>query len=210
MRILFLWLLSLCVWIPSFCLAEDQNDFARAVQAVKDKEYQLAVDLFETEAKKSEYEAQYNLALLLQAGKGRPQNYMDALYWALLAHLGGIHQADRMVHNLQDRLGADELELVFTQTAQTLLDQINAGTHKAIPQFAHFHAEITTDSDYSQAYIWYSIAVAFGLPDVIEYRNNMEARLDASALPHLQRQSHQIFTRLRAGEKIALEMDSQK
>ena len=73
--------------------AEPMSDFARGVQAVKDKNYQLALNLFELEAEKSEYEAMYNLALLLKAGKGRPQNYVEALYWAYLAQLGGIEPA---------------------------------------------------------------------------------------------------------------------
>ena len=44
------------------------SDFAKAVQAVKDKNYQLALNLFELEAQKTEFEAMYNLALLLKAG----------------------------------------------------------------------------------------------------------------------------------------------
>ena len=44
--------------------AEPMSDFARGVQAVKDKNYQLALNLFELEAEKSEYEAMYNLCLL--------------------------------------------------------------------------------------------------------------------------------------------------
>ena len=66
------------------------DEFSRGVQAVKNKNFQLAVNLFETAAHRSEYEAQYNLAYLLRHGKGRPQNYADALYWVLLAQLGGI------------------------------------------------------------------------------------------------------------------------
>ena len=80
------------------------SDFARAVQAVKDKDYQQALNLFEREAEKIEFEAMYNLAVLLKAGKGRPQNYIDSLYWAYLAQLGGIERAQDIIDDLTDIL----------------------------------------------------------------------------------------------------------
>ena len=62
--------------------------FKEAVQAVKDKNYGHAITLFEEQAKLSRHDAQYNLAVLLNAGKGRPRNYVDALYWSWQAQLG--------------------------------------------------------------------------------------------------------------------------
>ena len=55
--------------------------FKEAVQAVKDKNYAHAITLFEEQAKLPRHDAQYNLAVLLNAGKGRPRNYADALFW---------------------------------------------------------------------------------------------------------------------------------
>ena len=44
--------------------------FAETVQAVKDKNYQHAVNLFELQAFAAQHDAQYNLALLLNLEKG--------------------------------------------------------------------------------------------------------------------------------------------
>ena len=56
------------------------NDtFGEAVQAVKDRDYERALKLFEQQANDAKHDAQYNMAVLLQAGKGQPRNYLDAL-----------------------------------------------------------------------------------------------------------------------------------
>ena len=80
--------------------------FAEAVQAVKDKNYQHAVNLFELQAFAAQHDAQYNLALLLQSGKGRPQNYQQALFWAW-SYLGGIEPAKELSEELKNILPED-------------------------------------------------------------------------------------------------------
>ena len=64
-----------------------------AVEAVRDKKYIIAVEHFKILAEQSQYDAQYNLALLLKQGLGIPQNYPEALKWTWLAHLGGVKKA---------------------------------------------------------------------------------------------------------------------
>ena len=55
-------------------LSETENaDFKRAVTAVKNKDYPTALGLFEIQAKNARHDAQYNMAQLLHAGKGRPE-----------------------------------------------------------------------------------------------------------------------------------------
>ena len=67
--------------------------FNEAVQAVKDKNFRHAVKLFSIQAQNNQHDAQYNLALLLEAGKGAPQDFTRALTWAWAAQLGGIEAA---------------------------------------------------------------------------------------------------------------------
>ena len=73
----------------------DNSDatFNEAIQAVKDKDFRHAAKLFLIQAENDQHDAQYNLALLLEAGKGTPQNYAKALTWAWSAQLGGIEAA---------------------------------------------------------------------------------------------------------------------
>ena len=60
---------------------KENDNFYDAVQAVKNKDYKQAIILFQKEAEDFQFEAQYNLALLLKSGKGKPKNYSSALFW---------------------------------------------------------------------------------------------------------------------------------
>ena len=82
---------------------QENAAFKEAVQAVKDKNYTDAIALFEEQAKLPRHAAQYNLALLLNAGKGRPRDYVDALYWSWQAQLGNI--AGRLIRNADGEIG---------------------------------------------------------------------------------------------------------
>ena len=63
----------------------ENEAFSEAVKAVKARDYSQALILFEQQANDAKHDAQYNMAVLSQAGKGRPRNYPDALYWGWLA-----------------------------------------------------------------------------------------------------------------------------
>ncbi len=182
-----------------------QSDFARAVQAVKEKNYQLAINLFEAEAARTQFEAMYNLALLLKVGKGRPQNYTDALYWAYLAQLGGVELAQELAEELTDRLNEKQTEPVIERVRQALVSRINEGDFATIPQFAAFHLTLLGTPDYEQAYHWYAIAVALGQTEMIESRDDTESEIDPEKLVDLQIKTTQTFERLMKGEPVPLQ-----
>ena len=48
--------------------------FKQATDFVKSKQYEEAILIFEKLAKNSEHDAQYNLAVILKAGKGKTKN----------------------------------------------------------------------------------------------------------------------------------------
>ena len=180
------------------------SDFAKAVQAVKDKNYQLALNLFELEAQKTEFEAMYNLALLLKAGKGRPQNYVNALYWAYLAHLGGIELAEDIIDDLTDILDETQRKPILARVEGQLLERINKGDFDAIPQYAHYFISLLEEPNYEKAYQWYAIAVALNLPDMLALRDDMESELETEKIPELQEISAMLFNRLMNGEAIKI------
>ena len=181
------------------------SDFARAVQAVKDKDYQQALNLFEREAEKIEFEAMYNLAVLLKAGKGRPQNYIDSLYWAYLAQLGGIERAQDIIDDLTDILDETQRAPILKRVEQQLLSRINTGDFEAIPQYAVYFTTLLEEPDYTRAYQWYAIAAALGLPDMIELRDEMESELETKDIPAFQAKSGELFTMLMNGQAITTE-----
>ena len=181
------------------------SDFARAVQAVKDKDYQRALNLFEREAEKIEFEAMYNLAVLLKAGKGRPQNYIDSLYWAYLAQLGGIERAQDIIDDLTDILDDTQRAPILKRVEQQLLGRINTGDFEAIPQYAVYFTTLLEEPDYASAYQWYAIAAALGLPDMIELRDEMESELETKDILAFQAKSGELFTMLMNGQAITTE-----
>ena len=170
--------------------------FAEAVQAVKDKNYQHAVNLFELQAFAAQHDAQYNLALLLQSGKGRPQNYQQALFWAWSAYLGGIEPARELSEDLKNILPEDSLKMTREKLIETLTDRINAGDRSALMELALFYKEISEEPNFEEAYLWYSIASAFLLEGAILERNEAAGKVETKSLVELQDRAGTIFEKL--------------
>ena len=170
--------------------------FAEAVQAVKDKNYQHAVNLFELQAFAAQHDAQYNLALLLQSGKGRPQNYQQALFWAWSAFLGGIEPAQELSEDLKNLLPEDSLKVTREKLIETLQDRIDAGDRSALMELALFYKEISEEPNFEEAYLWYSIASAFLLEGAIFERDEAAGKVEAKSLVELQERAGTIFEKL--------------
>ena len=172
----------------------ENTAFKEAVQAVKDKNYVHAITLFEAQAKMARHDAQYNLAVLLNAGKGRPRNYADALYWSWQAQLGGIEDAKSLADNITDLLPVKVADQVRARVGETFQERIDRKDLQAIPQFANYHLTILEEPDYGNAYIWYSIAVALGLPNTTDGRDDSESQLDSKSLFEFQNKAQELFS----------------
>ena len=181
-------------------LAKTQIDtsnatFNEAVQAVKDKNFRHAVKLFSLQAENNQHDAQYNLAILLEAGKGAPQDFTKALIWAWSAQLGGIEAAEELAEDLSDYLPEKSIEAVRKAVRTRLQARIEAGS-TAISQFATFHLKILEEPDYDKAYIWLSISAALGVEGAFQARNDVRDSLDDEKLVDLQSQARTIYESL--------------
>ncbi|MDC3235110.1 hypothetical protein OBB02_03600, partial [Candidatus Puniceispirillum sp.] len=134
-----------------------------------------------------------NLAVLLNAGKGRPRNYVDALYWSWQAQLGDIEDAGDLASDIVDLLPPKIADEVRSRVGKTLEARIEASDVLAIPQFANFHLKILAEPDYSNAYIWHSIAAALSLPGSGDARDDAESQLDSKDLVTLQNKTQKLF-----------------
>ena len=170
--------------------------FAEAVQAVKDKNYQHAVNLFELQAFAAQHDAQYNLALLLQSGKGRPQNYQQALFWSWSAYLGGIALAEELSDDLMGLLPEDSLKVTREKIVETLQDQIEAGDRSALMELALFYKEVAEEPNLEEAYMWYSIASAFLIEGAISERDEAASSIEPKLIVDLQDRAGKIFDKL--------------
>ena len=170
--------------------------FAEAIQAVKDRDFRHAIKLFRLQAEQNQHDAQYNLALLLESGKGAPQNFSEALVWAWSAKLGGIEASDDLAEDLLDMLPEDAVDDVRKKVKQRLEDRIDAGNAPAVYQLAQYHLEIVEEPDFEMAYIWYSISTAIGLPGSLEARDDARGNVDDEKIAELQDKAGTIYESL--------------
>ena len=170
--------------------------FAEAIQAVKDRNFRHAIKLFKLQAEQNQHDAQYNLALLLEAGKGAPQNFSEALVWAWSAKLGGVEASGDLAEDLLDMLPEDAVNDVREKVKQRLEDRIDAGNAPAVYQLAQYHLEIVEEPDFEMAYIWYSISTAIGLPGSLEARDDARGNVDDEKIAELQDKAGTIYESL--------------
>ena len=170
--------------------------FNEAVQAVKDKNFRHAAKLFALQAENNQHDAQYNLAILLEAGKGVPQDFTKALIWAWSAQLGGIEAAEELAEDLKSYLPEKSIEEVREEVRARLEARIKAGSADAVSQFASFHLQMLDEPDYETAYIWFSISTALGLKGTLESRDDARDNVEDERLVDLQSEAGTIYESL--------------
>ena len=163
--------------------------FAQAVEAVRAKEYGSAVDIFSDLSEQGEADAQFNLALLLKAGLGRPKNYEDAYFWFVLSLLGNEQRAEPMVDELSDLLPPPVQTEIYERISERLDQQLAVGNKRAIMKYAGLHANFLIEPDIETAYVWYSIGQALGLRGANDGTAAMSALLEPEALIAAQRRA---------------------
>ena len=176
----------------------DNSDatFNEAMQAVKDKDFRHAAKLFLLQSENNQHDAQYNLAILLEAGKGVPQNFTKALIWAWSAQLGGIEAAEELAEDLTGYLPDKSIEEVREAVRARLEARIKEGSADAVSQFASFHLQMLDEPDYETAYIWFSISTALGLKSTLEARDDARDNVEEERLVELQSEAGTIYESL--------------
>ena len=170
--------------------------FNEAMQAVKDKDFRHAAKLFLLQSENNQHDAQYNLAILLEAGKGVPQDFTKALIWAWSAQLGGIEAAEELAEDLTGYLPDKSIEEVREAVRARLEARIKEGSADAVSQFASFHLQMLDEPDYETAYIWFSISTALGLKGTLEARDDARDNVEEERLVELQSEAGTIYESL--------------
>jgi hypothetical protein len=169
------------------------DPFGAAVQAVTAGDFFRANELFLMLAEQDDHEAQFNLAVLLRAGKGFPQNFVLALEWAWLAQLGGVARAQDISDSLIDKvLPATQVEIA-SHIDTRLRGRLSRGDREAIMQFVVFNRTILERPDLETAYIWSLIGAALGVQLAIEARDEISTELEARIILSAQDMAHQMF-----------------
>jgi TPR repeat protein len=140
----------------------DQS-FRTAVKLVEDQQYIDAINIFMVLAEKDIPEAQYNLSLLLFNGLGAPKNFKGALKWAWKAYLNEHEFAQSQVNDIIDMIPADVRDSVANELIQELSGIAKNGDQLAALKVGITYTELLSDPDYLSAYVWLSIAQAYGI-----------------------------------------------
>ena len=165
------------------------------MQAVKDKNFRHAVKLFSLQAENDQHDAQYNLAILLEAGKGRPGFHQGADL-GLVGATGRIEAAEELAEDLSGYLPEKSIEEVREAVRARLEARIEAGSPDAVSQFATFHLQMLDEPDYETAYVWFSISAALGLEGALEARDDARDNVDDEKIVDLQGEAGTIYESL--------------
>jgi len=163
-----------CMWILTTqpLLAESHlteinvdESFAAAVKLIEQKQYVDAVSVFKILAEQEVPEAQYNLSLLFFNGLGTPKNFRQALIWSWKAHLNEHETARTQVNNILDMITPDLQNAVAEDLILEFTDIAKTGNSEAALKLGITYTELLVEPDYPTAYVWLSIAQAYGVEE---------------------------------------------
>ena len=180
----------LCMAGPAFA---EKSEFSKAVELIKEKQFIAAFDIFLRLAEAHDHDAQFNTAVLLRKGIGRPSNYPEALKWAWLAELGGNLRAAELSAELIDLIPEEELDKVRNQVKAVLQSRMDAGDSLAILQMANFHLIVLAEPDYKNAYALRSLAAAINIKAAGTLRDEIEPELEPKDLVEAQTIAKTLF-----------------
>ena len=180
----------LCMAGPAFA---EKSEFSKAVELIKEKQFIAAFDIFLRLAEAHDHDAQFNTAVLLRKGIGRPSNYPEALKWAWLAELGGNLRAAELSAELIDLIPEEELDKVRDQVKAVLQSRMDAGDSLVILQMANFYLSVLAEPDYKNAYALRSLAAAINIKAAGSLRDEIEPELEPKDLVEAQVIAKKLF-----------------
>ena len=208
-HICFYSLLTLFFFSTSFAQITDSDRlFKMATDFVKEKRYTEAVSIFEELAKNNEHDAQYNLAFLINGGKGITKNYSEALFWAFLARLGKIEKAEELTEDLVDIVPEKVLKDVREKVLEHLLVRFDNKDRAVLTELGDFYLLILDEQDFENAYLWYNVASAIGIENSGDIRDKVEKELEPDTIVKIQLVSRKRYEEFTENKEIENEKKS--
>jgi tetratricopeptide (TPR) repeat protein len=204
MKYLFFYcLLVIFSYAPSFAQVTNSDRlFKMATDFVKEKKYTDAVSIFEELARNNEHDAQYNLAFLINGGKGTTKNYSEALFWAYLSKLGKIEKAEELSKDLAKIVPEKVLKDVRGKVLQHLLDRFENKDKAVLMELGDFYLLVLDEQDFENAYLWYNVASAVGIENSGDIRDKVEKELEPDTIIKMQTASRKRYEEFTKSELI--------
>ena len=170
MRLTYFLLILVVISIANISRSENHTpspklieEFEIAVKHVEKKNFLDAVKIFNELSQAGLPEAQFNLSLLHSNGLGTPKNYKTALYWSWQAHLNNHPTAINQINDIFDLITEALRDTVANQIIDELLAVAKAGDQTSALKLGKTYTDLLVTPDYQSAYVWLSIAQAYGL-----------------------------------------------
>ena len=181
--------------------------FELGVEAVRAGKILEAYEHFEPLAFAGNHRAQFNMATLLKSGRGKPQNYTEALKWAILAHIGGISRAAELTEALTQFVPEAELETVREEVQTQLLRLLDEGNREAILQYARFNLDFLAEPDFQIALRWQLIAAALDINGASELRDQTAEQMIPEDVLLVQQETSELFKTDDLAARFAVKTD---
>jgi len=173
----------------------DQS-FMTAVKLVEKKQYIDAVNIFNLLAQQEIPEAQFNLSLLLFNGLGVPKNYKQALVWSWKAYLNNHASAINQVNDILEIVTPELQSAVADELIQELTEIAKNGDATAALKLGITFTELMVEPDYASAYVWLSIAQAFGIEEASPIMVNVTEQLAIEEVILKQNEAAKLFAEI--------------
>ena len=172
------------------------ESFKTAVKLVEKKQYIDAVNIFNLLAQQEVPEAQFNLSLLLFNGLGVPKNYKQALVWSWKAYLNNHETAINQVNDILEIVTPELQSAVADELIQELTEIAKSGDATAALKLGITFTELMVEPDYASAYVWLSIAQAFGIEEASPIMVNVTEQLAIEEVIVKQDEAAKLFAEI--------------
>ena len=172
------------------------EEFATAVKNIETKNFIDAVKIFEKLAQKGLPEAQFNLSLLYSSGLGTPKNYKTALYWSWQAHLNDHPTAINQTNEIFDLITEALRDAVANQIIDELLTIAQSGEQTSALKLGKTYTELLVAPNYPSAYVWLSIAQAYGVESASDLLRKVADNLTVEEILAQQEQASNKFAEI--------------
>ena len=174
----------------------DQS-FRTAVKLVEDRQYIDAINIFTVLAERDIPEAQYNLSLLLFNGLGAPKNFKTSLKWAWKAYLNEHEYALIQVNEILDMIPSEVRDSVANELIQEISEIAKDKNQLATLKVGITFTELLSDPDYLSAYVWLSIAQAYGIEKASDLLMKVTDQLTIEEVLAQQELAAQLFEEMK-------------